>query len=210
MITWAVTRSRNRSRCCERRARSGLPSSDNNLSRCAPATSPLMTARTQPCCPRDSDAGSVSQPGRRLPTYHATWVGACPEIHYPHRADRLAPGSLDFVEVPLTSDHNSTDHWTGVGDIRFEDADEDYITYVCRKEVARQLDEGVLLPHLCLFTHNLYDYSSEERGQGHLRPTSGCVVIERLQAIGDAVGVEITGATIADASNRFRTLSSPS
>ena len=153
--------------------------------------------------------GSVSQPGRRLPTYHATWVGACPEIHYPHRADRLLPGNLDFVEVPLTFDRSAADHWTGVGDIRIEDADEDYISYVCRREVARQLDESVLLPHLCLFTHNLYDYSSEERGQGHLRPRLA-VVIERLQAMGDAVGVEITGATIADASSRFRTLSSAS
>ena len=149
--------------------------------------------------------GSVSQPGRTVPRYHATWAGACPAIHHTHHADRLVAGDMDFVEVPMTTDRDSTDHWTGVGDIRLEDADEDYINRVCRKVLAQQLEQNSPMPHLCLFTHNMHDFASLEPSADHLRPRLDAV-ISGFREMEKSMTIKIDGATISEAAERFRAL----
>jgi hypothetical protein len=47
---------------------------------------------------------STSSPGRKTPTFHADWVGAAPDAHLASATDRLQPGSLPLLEVPVTTD----------------------------------------------------------------------------------------------------------
>lgn len=99
--------------------------------------------------------GSVSQPGRVAPQYRAVWAGADPDVHRAHRDFRLIAGDLDFVEVPLTSDRTRTNHWTGVGDVRFETASAQEIATAVRQEVQRQIATGAPFLHACLMTRDV-------------------------------------------------------
>jgi hypothetical protein len=47
---------------------------------------------------------SLSSPGRRVPKHHAHWDGAAPEVHYASSSNRLEPGELPLLEVPVTTD----------------------------------------------------------------------------------------------------------
>lgn len=48
--------------------------------------------------------GSVSSPGRKVTKHAAVWVGAERDAHYASVDNRLAAGSLPFLEVPVTTD----------------------------------------------------------------------------------------------------------
>lgn len=48
--------------------------------------------------------GSVSEPGRRVRQYQAMWEGAAPDPHLADPGDRLHAGSLEFLEIPVTTD----------------------------------------------------------------------------------------------------------
>lgn len=47
---------------------------------------------------------SLSSPGRRTPKYHAVWDGAPADAHRASATDRLRPGALPLLEVPVTTD----------------------------------------------------------------------------------------------------------
>lgn len=48
--------------------------------------------------------GSISNPGRRVRKYQAVWDGAEPDPHLAAENDRLRAGTLEFLEVPVTTD----------------------------------------------------------------------------------------------------------
>jgi hypothetical protein len=48
--------------------------------------------------------GSVSDPGRHVRHLQAMWEGAVPDPHLADAGDRLRAGSLEFLEVPITTD----------------------------------------------------------------------------------------------------------
>lgn len=141
--------------------------------------------------------GSVGQPGRTVTGVRAVWPGACPDVHRAHRAFRLVPGDLDFVEVPVTSDRARTDNWTGVGDVRFEGATPEQIAKAVRQEVTRQVEDGELIKHVCLFTHNVVSYFPESRiGESKYEVLVGA--IEHIREIAEELDLEVRGATIAE------------
>ena len=146
--------------------------------------------------------GSVSQPGRAVSRVKAVWQDACPDVHRAHRAFRMVPGDLDFIEVPITSDRKRTDHWTGVGDVRFERTTPKSLTQAVRQEVFRQVEQKTSLKHVCLFTHNTFNYwsaeDSEEGKRGVVEAT-----IPGLREIADEFGLEVKGATIAQVREAF-------
>ncbi|MBO0702919.1 MAG: hypothetical protein J2P38_08300 [Candidatus Dormibacteraeota bacterium] len=48
--------------------------------------------------------GSVSEPGRRVRQHRAVWDGAVPDPHLADPDNRLRAGSLEFLEIPITTD----------------------------------------------------------------------------------------------------------
>lgn len=52
--------------------------------------------------------GSVSEPGLHVRHLQAMWDGAVPDPHLAHAGDRLRAGSLEFLEVPITTDAGQT------------------------------------------------------------------------------------------------------
>jgi hypothetical protein len=146
--------------------------------------------------------GSVSQPGRSVARYQACWKDADPDVHLGHEAFRLIPGRLDFVEVPLTSDRERTDHWTGVGDVRVEGATAVEIAKAVRQEVGRQVGDDAPIKHVCLLTHNTVNYWSEDLSE---KGRVGVLMqaLDYLDEIADDLGLEIRGTTIANVREAF-------
>lgn len=146
--------------------------------------------------------GSVSQPGRSVPRFKACWKDAILDVHFAHKAFRQVSGDLDFVEVPLTSDQTRTDHWTGVGDVRIEDATVDEITKAARQEIGRQVGDDVPLKHLCILTHNTVNYWSEDESDGGRR---GVLLnaLDQICEIAEDLGLDVQGATLASVRQAF-------
>lgn len=147
--------------------------------------------------------GSVSQPGRSVPRFKACWKDAELDVHFAHRAFRQLQGDLDFVEVPLTSDQMRTDHWTGVGDVRLEGATAEEIAKAVRQEVGRQVGDDVLVKHVCILTHNMVNYWSDDVNE---KGRKG-VLVETLRLIGEVagdLGLEVKGATLQMVGDAYR------
>ena len=146
--------------------------------------------------------GSVSQPGRVASRVKAVWKDAVPDVHRAHRAFRMVPGDLDFIEVPITSDRERSDSRWGVGDIRFEVTTPDLLAVAVRQEVSRQVEEGAPLKHACLFTHNSVNHWSSDEAEDGKRGVVEAS-IPRIHEIADELGLEVRGATIADVRDAY-------
>lgn len=103
-------------------------------------------------------AGSVSVPLRNFLEVRASWVGAPLDPHWTHQANRLLPGSLPFLEVPITVDWESS-MWGGRTplELRIEMVDARAHGFTVRKVVERQLGAGQA-PVLVPMTHNIFAY----------------------------------------------------
>ncbi len=146
--------------------------------------------------------GSVSQPGRAASSRKAVWKDACLDVHRAHRAFRMVAGDLDFIEVPIMSDQERSDHWTGVGDVRFERASPEEVAKAVRQHVTRQMEEGAPLKHVCLFTHNTVNFwSAEESEQGRRGVLEGSIA--EIREIAEELGLKVKGATIGDVREAF-------
>lgn len=146
--------------------------------------------------------GSVSQPGRAVTRFRAVWTDACPDVHRAHRAFRMAPGNLDFVEVPLTSDRERRAHWTGVGDVRIESTTPDEIAVAVRQEVSRQVAEDAPVKHVCFLTHNTVNYWSDQASDREKRGVL-TEAIRRIEEIADELSLDVNGATVGEVREAF-------
>jgi len=54
--------------------------------------------------------GSCSLPGRIDAEQCSIWQGACPSPHHTDPLDRKAAGTMDFYEVPVTSQHDAPEY----------------------------------------------------------------------------------------------------
>ena len=59
-------------------------------------------------CMEGFSQGSCSLPGRVDPEQFSVWRKTCPFAHHTDPLDRKAPGSMEFFEVPVTSDFEAT------------------------------------------------------------------------------------------------------
>lgn len=141
--------------------------------------------------------GSVSQPGRLAPKLKAVWTGAARDVHHTHKAFRLIHGELPFIEVPLAVDSTRTDHWTKVGDLRFEVRDAPDIMRGIEDTLAWQIKNNSIVKHVCLFTHN----TPETR----LPSIKG--VLESLPEIAGKFGLTPCGCTLSSLRENFSALS---
>lgn len=150
----------------------------------------------------DFTHGSVSQPGRSAPRFKACWHNAHLDVHCAHGAFRHVPGDLNFVEVPLTSDQLRTDHWTGVGDVRIENASAQEIAKAVRQEIGRQVGDDVPIKHVCLLTHNFVNYWSEDENEKGRRGVL-METIRLIEEIATDLGLKVQGATTEMVRNAY-------
>ena len=147
--------------------------------------------------------GSVSQPGRCVPKLRAVWTGATRAVHRAHRAFRLIPGDLDFVEVPLTVGAIPSDHWTGVEDTRFEDREASDVLRAIEATLQWQTENNAQLKHLCFFTHNFVSYDDNDAAGPSRLPVLRSV-LEGIPEVADQFGLEPQGCTVSAAAEAFR------
>jgi peptidoglycan/xylan/chitin deacetylase (PgdA/CDA1 family) len=105
--------------------------------------------------------GSVSEPERELPGVAAVWRGADPNAHHAHRAFRLVPGDLCFLEVPITVDPEIRPSPGVAQEFGIERGDLATHRRTLEKNLRRLSSEDPPVKTLLSFTHNLIDYSGE-------------------------------------------------
>ncbi|MFQ6094010.1 MAG: polysaccharide deacetylase family protein [bacterium] len=107
--------------------------------------------------------GSTSVPERECLNIRSVWRGACRYAHHAHPAFRLIPGSLDFLEVPITVDwekRRPTNPCLPL-ELGIERAPiEDHKSTV-GKNIAAMIQEKVPIKTIVAFTHNVFDYENE-------------------------------------------------
>ncbi|GMU21260.1 MAG: hypothetical protein AMXMBFR13_13530 [Phycisphaerae bacterium] len=142
--------------------------------------------------------GSISDPGRDAPQYHAVWKGTVVDPHWAHARDRLKPGQLRFLEVPLTTDPQRR-HPNGFPyELRIESGEfERWHRPIIEAALARMEADRPRLRVLSIFTHNYFDYSNPEAVQS--RTLQGYIAyIKQLRR-----RFRVVGATLADIRDAF-------
>lgn len=144
--------------------------------------------------------GLCSMPGRILPECASVWAGAPLFMHYAHPYNRVLPGDLDFVEIPVTVDWESR-MWGGKHpqDLRIELVDAKNHYYTMEKSLRRQIDEEVPVKLIHVRTHNLFEYSDPK----DFRRETLEGVMTHLKNITEKHGCQLVGTTLAQIANLY-------
>lgn len=144
--------------------------------------------------------GSVSDPGRRVRQYHAMWEGAVPDPHLADAGDRLRAGSLEFLEVPVTTDPAQAQGGVppelnlDVG--RFEE----WHRPLAEAQLERMEKDGVTFRALCWLAHNGLPY-------GESAAPCTRALAEAMEFVdGLRERFEVTSMTVSQAHTEFRRL----
>lgn len=145
--------------------------------------------------------GNLTLPTRILPQCASVWAGAPLDIHYANAYNRILPGKLDLVNVPLTIDPDSR-MWGGAHpqDLRIELVDAKNHWYTIKKEVDRKIKNNSPVKYIMSVTHNIFDYSDEF----DFRRETLKKVIKHCRDIISSAGYKTTGATMSDIAKEFR------
>ena len=145
--------------------------------------------------------GMLSFPTRVLPSCASVWAGAPLDIHYANAYNRILPGNLDLVNVPMTVDPDSR-MWGGAHpqDLRIELVDAKNHWYTIKKEVDRKIKNDSPVKYTMAITHNTFDYSSEH----DFRRETLLKVIGHLKNIIASAGFNPVGATMKHIADDFR------
>lgn len=138
--------------------------------------------------------GSLSCPGRLYPDLYAAWPGAPLDPHYANAAFRLMPGTLDFVNLPLTVDTSVLVESNGRSfyrDLRPDYLEADY-DRIARNIVDQLKTRAPAVPIMMVVTHNDNDFTDpQNRINGNYRR-----VLRAIRNACEAAGVEPVGATV--------------
>ena len=145
--------------------------------------------------------GDLTLPTRILPQCASIWAGAPLDIHYANAYNRILPGTLDLVNVPLTIDPESR-MWGGTHpqDLRIELVDAKNHWYTIKKEIERKLRSNSPVKYLMALTHNIFDYSKET----DFRRETLTKVIQHAKNIVAAEGGKLLGGTMAKIAKEYR------
>ena len=142
--------------------------------------------------------GSVSDPGRDVPKLAAVWKEACPYPHWANAEDKLGPGGLPFLEIPVTTDPYRL-HPNGFPyELRIESGPfRDWHEPIIRQALDRMASDHVAFRCLCLFTHNFFEYSDPNADQTQ--------TVQELVEVLDALRgtYEVIPATLTAMGTRF-------
>jgi peptidoglycan/xylan/chitin deacetylase (PgdA/CDA1 family) len=145
--------------------------------------------------------GMTSLPTRVLPECASVHAGAPLGIHYANRHNRLLPGDMDYVEIPVTVDPESR-LWGGKHpqDLRVELVDAKNHYYTIKKAIQRQLSERSPLMYLLGFTHNVFDYSDPR----DFRRQTLEGIIAHVKDLCSAQSLELVPSTIGQIAAAYR------
>ena len=145
--------------------------------------------------------GMLSIPTRVLPECASVWAGAPLGIHYANAYNRILPGTVDLVSIPLTLDPDSR-MWGGKHpqDLRIELVDAKNHWYTIAKAVDRQIASEPPVKYLASGTHNIFDYSDER----DFRRETLIKVIEHARNICQSKGHDMVGTTYETIAQLFR------
>ena len=145
--------------------------------------------------------GMLSIPTRVLPQCTSVWAGAPLDIHYANAYNRILPGKLNLVNVPLTIDPDSR-MWGGTHpqDLRIELVDAKNHWYTINKEIGRKIKNDSPVKYILSLTHNIFDYSDER----DFRRQTLQKVIKNCRDIISSAGYEAIGTTMSDIAAKYR------
>jgi len=142
--------------------------------------------------------GSVSAPERNFPDLNANWVGAPKDPHRGHRCFRQMPGDMAFINMPLTSDFETSGVLNGrpyPRDLRPDYADDEAGFARVVENVVRQiLARDPSLPVINVVTHNDNDFADPENRVARNLD----FILGQVRSQCRARGVHPEGKTIAD------------
>jgi hypothetical protein len=147
--------------------------------------------------------GSVSEPGRHVRQVDAMWEGAVPDPHLADAGDRLRAGSLEFLEVPVTTDAQQSSG--GVPpELNLDNGEfEAWHHPLADAQLQRMERDGVTFRALCWLARSGLPY--------------GDAAATCTKALGDAIEFvdglrdrfEVTSMTVSQAHSEFRRLATP-
>jgi hypothetical protein len=138
---------------------------------------------------------SISSPGRRVPKHHAVWTGAPTEPHYASAKNRLAPGALPLLEVPVTTD--ATQCPGGIApDLAIENGTLDrWHVPLIDGQLERQASEQVVFRTLCFVTSSGFAY--HDRSTRHRKTLDALVeYVSSLEDHYEVVPATLAGTTV--------------
>lgn len=133
--------------------------------------------------------GSVSDPGRNIPEYASIWQDAYPYIHYANAKNKLLPGALPFLEIPLTTDPPNFYKGGFPCELRIEFGSFSRYHRPIFENTIKRLND-IDLCCLCIFTHNYFEYSDPECEQS-ITLSKMCEYFDRLKSKYDIVGINL-------------------
>lgn len=145
--------------------------------------------------------GMTSIPTRILPECASVHAGAPLGMHYANPHNRVLPGNLDYVEVPVTVDPESR-MWGGKHpqDLRIELVDAKNHFYTMKKSIDRQLAEQSSVVYLLAITHNVFDYSNPH----DFRRATLNGVLDHAQRLASQYQLQLTATTIGELADTYR------
>ena len=147
--------------------------------------------------------GSLSNPGRLLPSHFSVWKDADPYPHRAHRAFRLVSGDSSFVEVPVAVAYGRPVARGHAGEEGYEWP---YIPHTYDHEavvsdiLGRFSEDQPRLGTIVTDTHNDHNYSDPQSAASiNLR-----CILTAIETSCEKIGLEPRGTTIAALCDRFR------
>ena len=140
--------------------------------------------------------GSVSDPGRYAPQYAAIWADAYPDAHHVDPDNRLRPGQLPFLEVPLTTDPTRRQANGFPYELRLESGPfQSWQQPILEAALARMEEQAAPFRALCILTHNTFAYDREDDPRSQ--------TLREMLAYLASLAEEICPVTLQDAHARF-------
>ncbi len=172
------------------------------------------TFRTGSCSANDSTfpvteelgftSCSHSMPGRNMADLRANWVGAPAHPHFAHAANRLLPGTMNLVEVPITTDPDSM-LWSGTHaqDLRVELFDAKNHRFMIDKMLRRERTRSEPVKAIVTLTHNIFDYGDPTE----FRAQTMKQMIRDFAELADRHGVNLIPSTLGEIADAHRAAS---
>jgi hypothetical protein len=145
--------------------------------------------------------GTNTIPTRVLPQCASVHAGAPLDVHYAHPFNRVLPGNLDLVNIPMTIDPDSR-MWGGAHplDLRVELVDAKNHWYTIEKSVKRQIAQAVPVKSIRGVTHNIFEFQNP----ADFRRQTLDAMLSHIKTIAEKHGLTYQPATGAQIARHYR------
>jgi hypothetical protein len=141
--------------------------------------------------------GSCSLPGRMDGEQCSMWYGSYPFPHHTDPLDRTIPGTMEFLEVPVTSDFEAASYLSyetyTPPHMRIEAPDlHDYARNLAVRQIGRMAEDGVTARALNLVTSNVVGWGQKDDPHADRLQN----VCEMLREVSDASGLVLRNESL--------------